>query len=267
MKKIKDITHFFDKRQKKLLKGLRAQVNDMTELLKLVAAAQDVDSVRREHMEFLGTVGSRSLSAKELEMAKTGIPLDELRKICGRKISATQNDTASLRDTLPQGHVLRMVFAEHDILLYYLATLDSINTYVQQLTGWDGNKKLFDKITHIVRHMCDMDAHQTREERVILPQLATYGCTDLPQSTCTEHDRLHKGRVELKMLADSVEKVDFHYWKQHFDEVITSFVPAVREHIYREETILLPAAIKVIQDPRVWEDMKAACDEIGICCF
>jgi uncharacterized protein len=267
MKKNIDITHFFDKRQKKLLKNLRAQVNDLTELLKLVAAAQDIDTVRREHMEFLGTVGSRSLSAKELEMAKTGIPLDELRKICGRKMLATEKDTASLRDTLPQGHVLRMVFAEHDLVLYYLATLETINTYIQPLHTWESNKKLFEKIAHVVRHMCEMDAHQTREERVILPQLATYGYNDLPKCICAEHDRLHKYRVELKMLADTVEKVDFQYWKQRFDDVLSGFVPATREHIYKEETILFPAALKVIQDPRVWENMKAACDDIGICCF
>jgi DUF438 domain-containing protein len=266
MEKKKDITHFFDRRQKKLLKSLRAQVNDMTDLLKIVAAAQDVDTVRREHMEFLGTVGSRMLTAQELEMAKTGIPLDELRKICDRKMLATQKDTASLRDTLPQGHVLRMVFAEHDLVLYYLATLESINTYIQPLHSWDGNKKLFDKIAHVVRHMCEMDAHQTREERVILPQLATYGYNDLP-TISAEHDRLHKGRVELKMLADTVEKVDFNYWKQRFNDVLDNFIPATREHIYKEENILFPAAVKVIQDPRVWENMKTTCDEIGICCF
>jgi uncharacterized protein len=267
MAKKKDITHFFDKRQKKLLKDLHAQVNDLTDLLKLVAAGQDVDAVRKEHMEFLGTIGSRSLSAKELEMAKSGIPLDELRKICGRKMLATQNDVSSLRDTLPQGHVLRMVFAEHDLVLYYLATLESINTYIQPLHAWDGNKKLFDKIAHVVRHMCEMDAHQTREERVILPQLAIYGYNDLPQCICAEHDRLHKSRVELKVLADTVEKVDFQYWKQRFDDVLGNFIPATREHIYKEETILFPAALKIIQDPRVWESMKAACDDIGICCF
>jgi hypothetical protein len=267
MSKKHDITHFFDKRQKKLLKGLRTQVNDLTELLSLVAAGQDSDTVRREHMEFLGTVGSRTLSTKELEMAKSGIPLDELRKICGNKMLAAEKNTASLRDILPQGHVLRMVFAEHDLVLYYLATLESINTYIQPLHGWEGNKKFFDKIAHIVRHMCEMDAHQTREERVILPQLAAYGYNDLSQSICGEHDRLHKSRVELKMLADTIEKVDFQYWKQRFDDVIGFFVPSVREHIYKEETILFPAALKVIQDPRVWENMKAACDEIGICCF
>lgn len=267
MVKKHDITHFFDRRQKKLLKDLRAQVNDLTELLKLVAAGQDVDTVRREQMEFLGTIGSRTLSAKELEMAKSGIPLDELRKICDRKMLASGTEAASLRDTLPQGHVLRMVFAEHDLVLYYLATLESINISIQSLHGWEGNKKLFDKITHIVRHICDMDAHHTREERVILPQLAAYGYNDLSQIICGEHDRLHKSRIELKMLADTIEKVDFQYWKQRFEDVIGSFVSSAREHIYKEETILFPAALKVIQDPRVWENMKAACDEIGICCF
>ncbi|MDO8303412.1 MAG: hemerythrin domain-containing protein [Sedimentisphaerales bacterium] len=266
MAKKKDIANFFDTRQKKLLKGLRTQVNGLNELLGLIAASQNVDSVNRDHLEFLGTIGSRTLDAKELEMAKSGIPLDELRKICGRKMLAAEH-VYSLRETLPQGHVLQMVYAEHDLVLYYLANLESINTLVQQATGWAGNKKLLDKIVHIIQHLCEMDAHQVREERIIFPQLAAHGYDEVPKDCCAEHDKMHKARVEIKMLADAIEKMDFSQWKERLDEALGSFVPATREHIYKEETILFPTAVKVVQDPRVWEEMKAACDEIGICCF
>jgi DUF438 domain-containing protein len=266
MAKKKDITHFFDREQKKLLRSLRAQIKDLTEVLKLVAASQDVDMVRKEHMDFLGTVGSRTLTAKEREMAKEGISLDELRKLCGRKMSASEKST-SVRDGLPHGHVLRVVFAEHALLLYYLSDLEAINGLIQQMHSWNGNKKQLGKLVQVVRHLCSMDAHPVREERVIFPQLVAHGLDDLPQSLCAEHTKMHKVRIELKLLADSIEKMDFGLWKQHLDEVVCSFVPAVREHVYKEETILYPKALKVIQEPQMWDNMKAACDDIGICCF
>ena len=85
MARKKDITSFLDKEQRQLLKGLRVQVKELADILKLVAASQDVDAVRKEHMQFLGTVGSRTLTPHELKLAKEGISLDELRKICGAR--------------------------------------------------------------------------------------------------------------------------------------------------------------------------------------
>jgi DUF438 domain-containing protein len=266
MPKKKDITQFFDKEQKKLLKSLRAQVKELTEVLKLVAASQDVDIIRKEHMEFLGTIGSRMLNSRELELAKEGISFDDLRKICGRKMLATDR-TGSLRDSLPHGHILRMVYAEHNLVLYYMSDLEILNSFIQQAHDWNGNRRLFDKLSHIVRHLCGMDPHHVREDKVIYPQLAAHGYSDVPQSIFAEHAKLHKSRVELKLLVDSIDKADFGQWKLRLDTVISALVPAVREHVYKEETLLYPKAVKVIQDPHLWEAMKTACDDIGICCF
>ena len=113
-----------------------------------------------------------------------------------------------------------------------------------------------------------MDAHQTREECIIFPQLAAHDYGDmLLQDSFAEHNDLHKSRVELKILADSIRKMDFSQWKKRLDEVLGIFVPATRQHIYREENVLYPKALKIMQDPQIWDDMKAACDDIGLCCF
>jgi DUF438 domain-containing protein len=266
MAKKKDITSFLAKEQKKILKDLRNQVKELSEVLKLVAASQDVDAVRKEHMQFLGVVGSRTLTPNELKLAKEGISLDELRKICGRKMLASEQGT-SIRDGLAHGHVLRMVYAEHDIILYYLSDLEAINGQIQQLTGWNSNKRLIDKVLNIVNHLTNLDAHHIREERVIFPQLAAHGYGDEPQGVFAEHVELRKARTELKLTADLTRKTEFSEWKSLLETAVTKFVPMVREHIYKEETLVYPNALKVIQDPRKWNEMKSTCDDIGISCF
>jgi uncharacterized protein len=262
----KDITDVFAKQQRKLLKDLRAQAKDLTGVLKLLAASQDTDAVRKEHMEFLGTVGSRTLTSKELAMAKEGIPLDELRKICGNKMLAIERHQ-SIREALPQGHILRLIYAEHELLLYLISNLEVLTASLGKTTDWHDNKKIFEKITHIVHQICGLDNHQLREERIIFPKLTAYGYEVLPQSLCAEHDRLHKARAELKMLGDSVERMAFHKWKEQWDEALGGFARGTREHIFKEDNILYPKALKVIQDPQIWDSIKAACDEIGICCL
>jgi DUF438 domain-containing protein len=252
--------------QQRLLKNLRSEVKDAQNLLKLLAASQDPDAISREQMEFLGVVGSRVLSPEERELAQKGICIDDLRKICGRKIEESQRNN-SLRDSLPPGHMLRIVYAEHDLLLYFLYDLMNLVICLYKSTGWTASRKDSEKIFHIMGHLCHMDAHQVREEQIIGPQLAAYGLTDMQKVIFGEHKRLHKQRVELKKLVDAIEQTDFEKWLVSFGETVQSFAPAVREHIYKEEHILYPEALKAVDDPRIWDDMRNACDDIGLCCF
>jgi DUF438 domain-containing protein len=266
MRKKKDIIAVLTTKQRELLRTLRTQVKDIESILKLLAHSQDPDAVNKEQMEFLGTIGARFLTEKELEMAKNGIPIDELRKITGRKIQASESrDT--FRESLPEGHVIRMIYAEHELLLYFLCDLEALNTEIQRMSKWKDNPKAIEKIGHIIAHICDMDLHQTREEEVILPQLEAHGYDEIPQHIFAEHKRLHKGRVELKKLADSTGKMEFDRWQVRLDNVVNDFIPAVRKHIQKEESVLYPKALKVIQDPQMWKEMKAACDEKGLDCF
>jgi uncharacterized protein len=267
MKKKDDPIQDIGSEQQRLLKNLQLEINDAQDLLKLVAASQDPESVGRDQMEFLGVVGSRVLNAQELKLAEKGISIDDLRKICGRKMEATQQRNNSLRDSLPPSHMLRIVYAEHDLTLYFLYDLMNLVITLYKSTGWVASRKDCEKIIHITGHLCHMDAHQTREEQIIGPQLAVHKCADLPKLIFGEHKRLHKHRVELKKYVDQIEQVEFEKWLKNFGEVVQTFVPATREHIYKEEHILYPEAMKIIDDPRVWDEMRDACDNIGLCCF
>jgi uncharacterized protein len=252
--------------QKRLLTSLRSEVKDVHNLLRLLAASQDPEAISRDQMEFLGIVGSRALSPEELELAKKGISIDELRKICGRHIEASQRNN-SLRDSIPSDHMLRVVYAEHDLLLYFLSDLMNVVMGLYKSNCWASCRKDTEKIVHIAGHICHMDAHQIREEQIIMPQLAEHHCKDMAKLIFAEHKRLHKHRIKFKEMIESIEKMDFKEWRSNFGDLVQGFTSAVREHIYKEEHILYPEALKAIRDPQVWDDMRTACDDIGLCCF
>lgn len=261
-----DLPSLLAKDQRSLLKNLRNETKQLAELLKVIAVSQDVDAVRKEHMEFLGVVGSRILSPEEIELSKEGIRFDDLRRICGRKIeSYTRRE--GFRNSLPEGHLLKMVFAEHDMIQYYLANLAKIITIVQKCSGWDEADKHIDKILHLIRHMCSMDPHIKREEQIILPHFQSSGYDEAPRLVYAEHVKLKKRRLELGNLADSARKTEFGPWIALLAITASDYIPHVREHIRKEEMIIYPNAVSIIQDPEKWETMKTACDEIGICCF
>jgi uncharacterized protein len=255
-----------DKEQRRLLKNLRSKTKDAKELLMLLAASQNPDAVKRDQMEFLGIVGSRVLSPHEQELAEQGISIDDLRRICGRKIEESQRNN-SLRDSLPPNHLLRIVYAEHDLLLYFLYDLMNLVAALGRMPDWTSCHNETEKMAHIMGHLCTMDAHQVREEQVILPQLLAHHCTDMPKLIFGEHKRLHRERVVIKEFIDTIGTADFVEWRSGLDDIMRNFVQGVRDHTYKEEHILYPETIKLILNPQVWEDMKAACDKLGLCCF
>ena len=157
-----------------------------------------------------------------------------------------------------------MVYAEHDMILYYLSDLEAIAGKIQALTELDGSKRLIESLLRLVKRLSDMEIHHVREERIIFPQLAAHGYGDVPQSVFSEHVGLRKARAELRVVAELAEKDDFGQWKSRLAKAISEFVPLLREHIYKEENLIYPNALKVIQDPRKWNEMKTACDDIGI---
>jgi DUF438 domain-containing protein len=264
MKKNSDLVSTLHKNQRGVLRDLREQLNDLNGVLEMIAVSQDVDAIRKEHMDFLGIVGSRTLSGKELEQAKEGISFDDLRRMVGCKVEAAAG-RESFKASLDQGHIIRMIFAEHDFILYYLCDLETSLGQLHDIADWKQNPRMIEKIAFIVKNLCTLDPHRTREEQVIIPQLRSYGYDDIPEIICAEHVRIRKDRLELQTLAESIDKMPMEKWVGRLEAVAGSFVPLVRSHIRKEEIILYPNAIKVIQDPSKWAAMKAQCDEIIMC--
>jgi len=82
-----------------------------------------------------------------------------------------------------------------------------------------------------------------------------------------EHQELRKRKKELKELAENAGRTEFKTFKRRLDEVAGFIVATLRDHIFKENNILYPTALKVIEEPDVWKEMNLECDKIGYCCF
>jgi hemerythrin-like domain-containing protein len=82
-----------------------------------------------------------------------------------------------------------------------------------------------------------------------------------------EHKQLRPRKHALKELAQDVDRQDFADFKRKLEALAGFIVPTLREHIYKENNILYPMALQVIDDEQVWDKLKSDCDAIGYCCF
>lgn len=176
----------------------------------------------------------------------------------------TKKDTVS---GLEKGHVVHTLVAEHEMILCFLDELEKINGVIQRMEKYSALRKEFGKLSHIVEHLAAADAHHKREEKVLFPEMEKRGIVGPPGAMISEHAELKKIEKELECLIIRVAKIDFEEFKQKIGAATQFIVPILQTHIFKENNILYPIALKIIGDEKIWQVMKKECDKIGYCCF
>ena len=106
-----------------------------------------------------------------------------------------------------------------------------------------------------------------REEDVLFKELEGDGITGPTRIMRMEHDDLRGKKREIKELLNCINYMDFDDFKERLQDLTAYLVFNLRDHIFKENTILYPTAIDSINDDSRWDDMRRRCDEIGYCGF
>ena len=168
---------------------------------------------------------------------------------------------------LPVGHMIDTLQKEHEKILSFLDKLEAVNQKIQDQPVYNIEDKEWQELKHISEHLIGAEPHHQREEQILFPELEKRGVFGPPQVMLQEHEELRKHKHELERLGQEAETLNFDDLKKQLDATTKFLVFNLRDHIFKENNILFPAAIEVITEPEVWQTMKLAADKIGYCCF
>ena len=82
-----------------------------------------------------------------------------------------------------------------------------------------------------------------------------------------EHKDLRRYKQELIKISSEFNAEDFADSKKKLDTTVNFLTLTLRDHIFKENNILYPAALGVIVKTEDWNELKEKCDKIGYCCF
>lgn len=241
------------------------RVDELTDVLRRLTTGEDRAQVRQEAEELLRTITPQELSLAEQRLIESGTEPEELRHLCDVHLWVLSDEVASFRAELAKGHPVDTLMAEHEVILEALAELEGLNKAVQQ--GDALSEEQADRLTHIATHLVEAELHHQREEDALFPELEQRGVTGPPRIMRIEHERLRARKHTLLELAENAREIPFEELQWRLDGLTTYLVFNLRDHIFKEDNILYPAAVEVVTDPAVWEQVKLHCDEIGYCCF
>ncbi|MFQ6000104.1 MAG: DUF438 domain-containing protein [Anaerolineae bacterium] len=243
------------------------KVDKLTGLLKRLNAGEDPASVKREAQEFLASIDPKELSLAEQKLIEAGLAPEDLRHLCSAHMEMLGDEVERMKEDLKPRHVIHTMVSEHERILGFLDELEKANQTIQQMGSYNGEREEFKKLMHIAEHLVGAESHHQREEDVLFPEVEKRGVFGPPQVMRMEHKELRRRKEELKELAETVDRVDFDTFKERLDAVAKFITFTLRDHIFKENNILYPTALQVIQEDEIWDEMRLKCDRIGYCCF
>jgi DUF438 domain-containing protein len=243
------------------------KIQQLTQILKRLNSGKDATRVKEEAKEFLATIDAKDLSIAEQNLIDEELSAGDLQRLCSIHLELLKDQVEKMKSQLPPGHVVSTLVSEHESILCFLDTLETVNKAIQKMDSYNAEREEFRKLAHIAEHLVAAELHHQREEEILFPVLERRGVHGPPMIMRQEHTQLREYKQQLKQLAETASQSDFGEFKQRLDKIVEFIVPTLREHIFKENNILYPTALQVIEDESIWEKLKVECDKIGYCCF
>jgi DUF438 domain-containing protein len=247
--------------------GKMDRIEELTQLLERLHSGEDPVKVKTEAKRFLSTINPQDLASAEQRLIKKGLPPAELQKLCPIHLELLDDQTIRMKTILPPDHVIAILLSEHETMLCFLDDLDFVNQSIQKMDGLKPRRVEFRRLVHIAEQLVRSEPHQQREEEILVPELENRGVYVPSMFIHEEHLRLKEYENKLLELANNVSLMDFNDFAAQLDEVVRFLVPTLREHIFKENNVLYPMALEVVEDNEIWSRLKDECDRVGYCCF
>lgn len=255
-------------------------MDDKTErlahILKRLNSGEDPALVKHEAQDFLASISAEELTFAEQKLIEAGLKPEDLRHLCSAHMEMLGDEANEFKNNLPKGHVLHTLVSEHEMILGFLDKLEEANKKIQEMNDFNASDSAFGIVSHVAEHLEGAEPHHQREEEVLFPAVEGRGVYGPPEIMRMEHKDLRRYKKELIGIArelselsglSELSELNFGEIKNRLDAAVKFILLTLRDHIFKENNILYPAALGVIIKTEDWNELKEKCDKIGYCCF
>ena len=244
------------------------KVLQLTRLFERITRGAEPSRVLDTARGFLSTIDPRDIVGAEKKILELGYSASELKRLYPAEMQILHGRTEDLPKLLPPNHLVRKILSEHQMFLCFLADLEDVKRALWRSKTLSPAGTEFRKLALIARHIISGLDHIHLEDELIFPALENHGYLGTPQILTNEHISLSlcaEKLMKLVVLTENEVITDLRQFKSSLNELATAIITMGREHILREDNILYPIAVRLIEDPKVWERIKALSEEVGYC--
>lgn len=246
--------------------GEKNKKHKLKEIIKQLHKGMPLDELKKEFRDFLKDVGPADITQIEEELINEGISRDEIQKLCDVHIALFKESLNQEKSLGEQGHPIHILMEEHKKLLEFADGLKKTSSKISKAQGFSSIDKEIEELEHLISHFKESESHYLREENVLFPFLEKHGITQPPAIMWSEHNEIRKIEKKLYEIVEDMQSLEFLDFTKTLNEISISLIEMLSNHFYKENNILFPTALKVI-DKNEWTEIREQFDEIGYCCF
>lgn len=238
----------------------------LKELIRALHAAVNPEDVKKNFKEILADISPVEIARVEQELIEEGLPAAEIRRLCDVHLDLFKESLDKGKVAVPPGHPVHILMEEHKIISKTAEELQDVAQKIKKANNFRSVAREIEELKRMTEHLKDSESHHLREENVLFPYLEKHGITQPPAIMWMEHDEIREAKKRLYELVDNYGAMLFPNFAQQLEEVARSLAELLPSHIYKENNILYPTALKLLSENE-WKEMRRQFDELGYCCF
>lgn len=222
------------------------------------------DAVQRQLVRLLGQVPYGLVVEVEQELIADGLPAEDVTRLCHLHSAALQGaiDLSGAR-TPPPGHPARVFSDENAALAKQVHALEHACDALATVASEGAASVSLLQARVRVNFLTDVEKHYLRKEHLLFPFLERHGITGPPQVMWGKHDET-RALLRAAHAALASAGSDPAAARAIADGALRPVARAIRDMVDKEENILLPMSLDVL-DEREWWEIARQSDEVGYC--
>lgn len=232
------------------------------------ASPAELDKVKKEASHYFKGTDSKELALAEQELIQEGVSRQEMKRLCDVHLEVMKESlgkAARSLKALPDSHPISICKDEHKIIKRNLKRLKRISERLKTFESFGDAKKYIDGLKELSHFFIETEKHHQREEEGIFPRLEAHGVVEPPQIFKEDHVEFKAKKHALYEIVMQDRK-DFKEFLGEVIPIIEFLAKNLEDHIYKEDNILYPMALKTLEKGE-WKDVRKKFDAIGYCCF
>ncbi|MCB9358062.1 MAG: DUF438 domain-containing protein [Calditrichaeota bacterium] len=218
-------------------------------------AGGDVTYAQQRFAELVKQSLPGEIAEMEQHLIREGVPVSDIMHMCDAHLQVVNPSLQKVELGMPAGHPVHSFVSENrliDLTLSHLrAIMGTANGKVDPRTSPEAWKEL---LTYLEK-LSEIDKHYLRKEHQLFSYLERYGFTGPSTVMWATHDDL---RAKLKAVRQAAAANDAEFVAANLPSVLH----AVGTMIQKEESILLPTALRLLKEED-WIAIYRAEHEIG----
>jgi len=222
------------------------RIQDLKDVIRAVHAGIDKEEAKKILRKKLPDLQREEFVIAAQQLDDEGLSMEDDNRVKFFMVNEIErNRNLIFSESLPQGHPVQNYLEENKMLRNWAQQLE-------ELTDLENN---WDQFSLLVQQLAQVDTHFLRKENQLFPFLEQKGFTHPSTGMWRFHD-------EIRALIKALQSVIGEKQLEKVREQLPIVLQEVRQMCMREEKVLLPTALELL-DEENWVEIRRGEEEIG----